>query len=124
MTALSLCSQCHSLGTTLVSLKHMFLKGGLLFLSTNAKQDGIFPAAQKGTKITDFGFTHFSVYSCDEITGTHNLTEVGQIGLRYLERKVKCKKGIGYKTCIYSDMYTAADMISRKENTADRCVMQ
>ena len=61
--------------------QNILFKGGFLFLSKNLTRCYI-STGLKGMKIDDFGFTHFSVYSCDEITGTRNLTEVNdKIGL-------------------------------------------
>ena len=65
--------------------QNILFKGGFLFLSKNltiCQTRYYISTGLKGMKIEDFGFTNFSVYSCDEITGTHNLTEVNdEIGL-------------------------------------------
>ena len=59
--------------------------GRFLFFSKNltrCQTRCYFSTGLKGMKIHDFGVTHLRVYSFDEITGTHNLTEVNdKIGL-------------------------------------------
>ena len=74
---------------TKIHVSKYIVKGRVLILSKNltrwqtrCQTRCYISNGLKGMKIDDFGFTHFSVYSCDEITGTHNLTEVNdKIGL-------------------------------------------